>query len=94
MQRENQRNLEKLSWVQAKILASTVLDEDAKVRISNKWFRSAGRHAQYLTRNFGFHDLKVLDIGSSYGQTLFFWGDESEAIEIQSLPAGFLRSCG
>ncbi len=66
---------------------------DETERIIRKYFHSVPRLVSLLIRHHGFHEKKILDLGSAYGQSLLYWGDDSEAVEIQKLRI-FLEALG
>lgn len=51
-------------------------------RIVRKFFGTVPRLVKLLVQEHGFDTKKVLDIGSSYGQSFFYWGQESEAMDV------------
>ncbi len=64
--------------------ANSPFDPKETDRIVNKFFGATPRLVRILWNQYGFGGKKVLDIGSSYGQSFFYWGDQSEAMEISS----------
>lgn len=65
---------------------------DETERIIRKHFTNVPRIARLLVNHHGFGDKRVLDIGSAYGQSLLFWGDGSEGVEIREKMIGFLHA--
>jgi SAM-dependent methyltransferase len=59
-----------------------------------KYFSSPFAITSLLQSKYNFADLKVLDIGSAYGQHLFYWGRNSEGIEAQQRAASFTTALG
>jgi len=63
-------------------------------RIIHKFFSHPQRIVRLLVSKHQFDDKKVLDIGSSYGQTLLHWGGDSEGFEVSDRFVTFLQSLG
>jgi len=59
-----------------------------------KWHGKVNRNVVLLERDFAFSSKKVLDIGSSYGNTLLYWAEGSIGIEIQDSCRQFLSHFG
>ena len=59
-----------------------------------KWHGKLNRNVVLLERDFGFSSKTVLDIGSSYGNTLLYWGKDSIGVEINDSCRQFLSHFG
>jgi SAM-dependent methyltransferase len=51
-------------------------------RIISKFFGSIPRLVRLLVTHYHFDQKKILDVGSSYGQSFFYWGNASEATDV------------
>lgn len=69
-------------------------DESETNRIIAKFFSSITSDIKILTQHYQFDEKKVLDIGCSYGQSLLYWREDSEGIEVQEYSARFVSSLG
>ena len=63
-------------------------------RIIRKFFAHPQRIVRLLVNKHDFDRKKVLDIGSSYGQTLLHWGEHSEGFDVSDQFITFLQSLG
>jgi SAM-dependent methyltransferase len=66
------------------------LDEETLAR----WHGQVDRGVVVLERDFSFSDRKVLDIGSSYGNTLLYWAAGSVGVELRPECIQFLSRFG
>lgn len=62
--------------------------------ILDKWFRGVRWDVRLLYERHGFGEKKVLDIGCSYGSSLFLWGTESEGVEVNENCVALLEAMG
>ncbi len=60
----------------------------------NKFFNSVPTSVRILVQNHQFDKKKVLDIGCSYGQTLLYWREDSEGVEIQYHMVELVKALG
>ena len=67
---------------------------DERERIIKKFFTGRPTIAKFLQRKFDFGSKEIVDIGCSYGQTLFYWGNGSVGIDISEDMASLPRSLG
>jgi SAM-dependent methyltransferase len=74
---------EKLEKVKVNIDQNSPFDSKETKRITDKWFQKVPRAVEICLQGYGFDRKKVLDIGCAYGQSLLFWGIESEGIDVQ-----------
>lgn len=89
------RSLEERRRALCEQLASTSPFDAAETdRILRKFFGSVPRLVRILVEQYGFDQRKVLDIGSSYGQSFFYWNDESEATDVSERMLSLIRSHG
>ncbi len=58
-------------------------DESETNQIIDKFFSSIPSDIKILSQHYQFDEKKVLDIGCAYGQSLLYWGEDSEGIEVQ-----------
>lgn len=63
-------------------------------RILAKFFSKEPRLVRILKKNHNFDAKKVLDIGSSYGQSLLHWGKGSAGFDVSEHFISFLQSLG
>mgnify|MGYP001029270004 CR=1 FL=1 len=84
----------KYSDIKGMIVERSPYDEKETNRILSKFFGSVPIAVKILTRNHGFDEKKVLDIGCSYGLTLLYWKEGSEGVEIQERLSKFVDSMG
>lgn len=63
-------------------------------RLIKHYFIKLPRGIPYLAQKYGFAKKKVLDIGSTFGTHLFFWGPGSEGVEVQNNAATFTDALG
>ncbi|GEM_PF-1969286 len=85
---------DKLAKIVAEINQKSPFDAKETKRIIDKWFQKVPKAAQICLRRYGFDQKKVLDIGSAFGQSLLFWGEESEGIDVQLPTLEFLTAMG
>lgn len=69
-------------------------DETETERIIGKFFARVPSYVRLVYERHGLGDKRVLDIGSTYGQSLLYWGDGSESFEVSPRFIEFLRSIG
>ena len=81
----------KHSEIRRLIAERSPYDEKETVRLLGKFFRSVPASVKILIQNHHFDEKEVLDIGCSYGQTLLYWGEGSEGVEIKDGPTRFLE---
>lgn len=65
------------------IAERTPFDEKETSRILNKFFQRVPKAVAVCLRDYGFDRKKVLDLGSSFGQSLLYWGPDSEGVDVQ-----------
>jgi len=63
-------------------------------RIIKKFFLQPPRFVRCVIGSLGLHRKKVLEIGCSYGQSLLYWGEGSEAIEVEQTYHEWLKAMG
>lgn len=61
-------------------------------RILKEFFNEVPSSVKILIERCDFDKKKVLDIGCGYGQSLFYWGKDSEGIEVQDRMVKFVES--
>jgi len=57
-------------------------EPDERNRVIKKFFTGRPTIIKFLQRKFGFGSKKIVDIGCSYGHSLFYWGSESAGIDV------------
>ena len=81
--------------IRQEILEKSLCDSDLeKKNILDKYFSSKPSIVSYLQEKYSFSNLKVLEIGSWLGQHLFYWGSQSEGIDVQDKAVSFTNSLG
>lgn len=85
---------EKHSEIKELIKKHSPFDKKETDRILNKFFNSIPANVELLIKKYQFDKKKVLDIGCSYGQTLFYWSKDSEGVEIDSRKRQLPRALG
>ena len=83
-----------LAKIRSEIVRKSPFDDTETQRILLKYFSKVPANVRILLDNYNFDQLKVLEIGSSYGEALLYWGPESEGIEIQPHMVEFTRVLG
>lgn len=68
--------------------------EDERSRIVSKFFSGENPTVNTLQRNYNFGDKRILDIGCSYGQSLFYWGEESIGVDVSEQMASLPKALG
>lgn len=84
----------RLNQVRQRVTERSPLDADETARIARKHFGTVRPIVEYLWTRYGFGQRRVLEIGSSYGDHLLFWGEGSEGIELQERQSGFTSALG
>lgn len=74
---------EKRQQIIKKITENSPFDEAETSKIVKNIHQKTLWNVKVLIDRYQFDQKKVLDIGSSYGQSLFYWGKGSEGVEIQ-----------
>ncbi len=69
-------------------------DKEETNRILNDWFGSVLTLVKIVIQDYQFEKKKVLDIGCAYGNSLLYWREDSEGVEIQKKMVEFLQSLG
>src|SRR5690242_10892053 len=82
------RLFEKHSTILNIIRENKLADE----RVIARWFATIPYNVKHLVQDFDFDSKEVLDIGCSYGNSLIYWGQNSEGIEVQESPRQFLKT--
>ena len=85
-----QKNIELINSIREK----SCFDPVETTRIINKFFNKVPSAVNLLVREHDFHKKRVLDIGCFYGQTLLYWGENSEGIDISERAIRFLKELG
>lgn len=85
---------EKHSEIRRLIKERSPFDEQKTNRILNNWFNSIPTLVKIVIQNYQFDNKKVLDVGCAYGNSLLYWREDSEGIEIQDNMVEFLKSLG
>lgn len=81
--------------IRKEIIEKSLCDSDLeKKNILDKYFCSKPSIVSYLQEKYSFSNLKVLEIGSWLGQHLFYWGSQSEGIDVQDKAVSFTNSLG
>ena len=81
----------KYSEIKRLIKEGSPFNEKETNRILNKFFSSIPANVKILVQKYQFDRKKVLDIGCSYGQSLLYWGEKSEGVEIQDYMIQFIK---
>ncbi len=68
--------------------------EHERSRIISKFFSGENPTANTLHKNYNFGDKRILDIGCSYGQTLFYWGEGSIGVDVSKQMVGLPKALG
>lgn len=84
----------RLNQVRQRVAERSPLSADETERIARKHFSTIRPIVLYLWSRYGFGERRVLEIGSSFGDHLLFWGEGSEGIELQERQAGFTAAMG
>lgn len=84
-------NLEELRKI---ISEKSPVSKERTSEIIRKYFYTIPAYVKILADSFGFSNMKVLDIGSSYGQSLFHWGKNSVGIDSYSECVEFTTAIG
>ena len=85
---------EKHSEIRKLIKERSPFDERETNRILNSSFNHTQMLVKIVIRNHQFDKKKVLDIGCAWGDSLLYWRQDSEGIEIQEHMIKFLKSLG
>jgi SAM-dependent methyltransferase len=59
---------------------------------AQKWHGQTLRYVQFLVRDFGFDQKRVLDIGCHLGNSLLYWGPGSEGVDVTTEVQQFLAA--
>lgn len=78
----------------AKIEANSPFEVTNTTRIIKKYFLKPPRFVRCVIGSLGLHQKSVLEIGCSYGQSLLYWGEGSEAIEVEKTYHDWLKGMG
>lgn len=90
----NKTLLEKNFAIRGLIKEKSPFHEEETTRILNKFFNKIPNSVRILVDRHEFDKKKVLDIGCMYGQTLLYWGKDSEGVDIYEPAVKFLTSLG
>ena len=82
----------KHSKIRRLIQERSPFDEKETNQILSEWFKATPILVKIAIRNYQFDKKKVLDIGCAYGNSLFYWREDSEGIEVQDHMIEFLKS--
>jgi len=93
-QKSGQVSAEKRLALRKKIKDKSIFNDSKTESILNQHFSSIPSSVSILSKEFNFNNKKVLDIGSAYGQTLFYWGEGSEGVETQEDLVKFVKKMG
>lgn len=85
-----QKNIELINLIREK----SCFDATETTRIINKFFNRVPNSVNLLVKECDFHTKKVLDIGCFYGQTLLYWGENSEGVDVSEKAIRFLKGLG
>jgi SAM-dependent methyltransferase len=85
---------EKHSEIKKLIKERSPFNEDETNQILNDWFNSIPTLVKIVVENYQFNKKKVLDIGCAYGNSLLYWREDSEGIEIEDHMIKFLKALG
>ena len=85
---------EKLFEIRELIKERSPFDQEETSRIAEKFFKPPSSSVKMVLRDCRLDKKKVLDIGCSYGQSLLYWGPDSEGIEVSDKRVEFLRALG
>jgi SAM-dependent methyltransferase len=82
------------SAVLENIRARSPLSPGRTDEIVRRYFSAVPSYVKVLASRWGFDRLRVLDIGSNYGQSLFFWGEGGEGVDVCEEAVAFTNACG
>ncbi len=85
---------ERLAKTVARIRAQSSFSVEETERIIRKYFTKIPKISRFLVPAYQLDQKRVLEIGGSYGHTLFFWGPNSAAIEASTKCVEFMRALG
>jgi len=85
-----QKNIELINSIREK----SCFDVAETTRIINKFFNKVPNSVDLLAKECGFHKKRVLDMGCFYGQTLLYWGKNSEGVDASERAIRFLKILG
>ena len=85
---------ERHSEIKRLIKERSPFSEDESNQILNEWFNSIPTLVKIVVEKYQFDKKKVLDIGCTYGNSLLYWKENSEGIEMQDHMVKFLRALG
>jgi len=85
-----QKNIELINSIREK----SCFDATETTRIINKFFNEVPNSVNLLVKEYDFHKKRVLDIGCLYGQTLLYWGENSEGVDVSDRAIQFLKRLG
>lgn len=77
-----------------KIQSITTISAKRRAEIIQKNFEKVPTNVHFVYENYGFGHKKILDIGSGFGNSLLYWGKNSEGVEIQREMVQVLKACG
>jgi SAM-dependent methyltransferase len=80
--------------VRDRVRQSSPLSPDSTARILKAHFTSPRVIIPYLGARYSFAQKKVLEIGSSFGMHLFYWGPGSQGVEAREDAAAFTTALG
>lgn len=86
--------LEKSFTIRELIKENSPFYEKETRRILKRFFSKVPNSVRILIERYDFDERKVLDIGCMYGQTLLYWGEQSEGVDIYEPAVKFVRSLG
>lgn len=86
--------LEKSFTIRELIKKNSPFCEKETRRILERFFSKVPNSVKILIEKYDFDKIKVLDIGCMYGQTLLYWGEQSEGVDISEPAVKFVRSLG
>jgi 2-polyprenyl-3-methyl-5-hydroxy-6-metoxy-1,4-benzoquinol methylase len=76
------------------IINYSPFDKNKTNKILNEWFNHVLTLVRIVINDYQFNNKKVLDLGCSYGNSILYWRDDSEGVEIQEDPVFFLNALG
>lgn len=85
---------DRLGQVRQAVLDRAPLGPEDSAQVAEKHFATVRPIVRYLWSRYSFGERRVLEIGSSYGDHLLFWGPGSEGIELQERQARFTEAMG
>jgi SAM-dependent methyltransferase len=91
---QSSRPPERLQQIREAVRKRSPFPPDKTEEILRQHFARMRAVVPYLCEQYSFATLKVLEIGSTYGPHLLFWGAGSEGIEVQAERATFTTSLG